>query len=80
MSSQANVAKEIASLITGILLLFAACGTYMKMKAHAVLVREADREADLRGADASSAETGEAAADTLETEEQHGKEGREDDE
>ena len=30
MSSSVGVAKEIASLITGILLLFAACGEYMK--------------------------------------------------
>ncbi len=31
MSSSIGVAKEIASLITGILLLFAACGEYMKI-------------------------------------------------
>jgi simple sugar transport system permease protein len=30
MSSSLGVAKEIASLITGILLLFASCGNYMK--------------------------------------------------
>jgi hypothetical protein len=30
MSSSVGVAKEIASLITGILLLFAACGEFMK--------------------------------------------------
>ena len=33
MSSTVGVAKEIASLITGILLLFASCGNYMKYKA-----------------------------------------------
>ena len=42
MSSMVNVAKEIASLITGILLLYASCGTYMKMRAHMVLQRAAD--------------------------------------
>ena len=44
MSSIAGVAKEIASLITGILLLYASCGTYMKMKAHSVILRDASRE------------------------------------
>ena len=33
MSSSVGVAKEIASLITGILLLFASCGNYMKYRA-----------------------------------------------
>ena len=33
MSSSIGVAKEIASLITGILLLFASCGNYMKYRA-----------------------------------------------
>ena len=33
MSSRLGVAKEIASLITGILLLFASCGNYMKFRA-----------------------------------------------
>ena len=44
MSSMVNVAKEIASLITGILLLYASCGTYMKMRAHMVIQRDIDRE------------------------------------
>lgn len=71
MSSQADVAKEIASLITGILLLFAACGTYMRVRAHAVLMQEEDREEDRRRAAASAEQAGEAA---------DGKEGRKDDE
>ena len=33
MSSSVGVAKEIASMITGILLLFAACGNYLRYKA-----------------------------------------------
>ena len=45
MSSMVGVAKEIASLITGILLLYASCGTYMKTRAHYVLQKEADRAA-----------------------------------
>ena len=44
MSSMVGVAKEIASLITGILLLFASCGTYMKLKAGNILQREADKQ------------------------------------
>jgi len=44
MSSMVNVAKEIASLITGILLLYASCGTYMKMRAHMVIQRDIDGE------------------------------------
>lgn len=46
MSSRVGVAKEIASLITGILLLYASCGNYMKMLAHRVLQKEADRIKD----------------------------------
>ena len=46
MSSRVGVAKEIASLITGILLLYASCGNYMKMLAHSVLQKEADRNTD----------------------------------
>ena len=42
MSSMIGVAKEIASLITGILLLYASCGTYMKMVAGSILQRDAD--------------------------------------
>jgi simple sugar transport system permease protein len=33
MSATQGVAREISSLITGILLLFASCGNYMKYKA-----------------------------------------------
>ena len=46
MSSRVGVAKEIASLITGILLLYASCGNYMKMLAHQTLQREADLSKD----------------------------------
>ncbi len=46
MSSRVGVAKEIASLITGILLLYASCGNYMKMLAHRTLQREADLNKD----------------------------------
>ncbi len=46
MSSRVGVAKEIASLITGILLLYASCGNYMKMLAHRALQREADLRPD----------------------------------
>ena len=48
MSSTIGVAKEIASLITGILLLYAACGGYIKEKAQQLLQKgpgiSADRE------------------------------------
>ena len=44
MSSTIGVAKEIASLITGILLLYASCGSYMKEIARGVLQRDLDRE------------------------------------
>ena len=44
MSSTVGVAKEIASLITGILLLFAACGNYMKYLAGRRMQRLADRK------------------------------------
>jgi hypothetical protein len=37
------VAKEIASLITGILLLFAACGEYMKALGRRAVERKEDR-------------------------------------
>ncbi len=43
MSSRVGVAKEIASLITGIMLLYASCGNYMKMLAHSVMQKEADK-------------------------------------
>lgn len=42
MSSSIGVAKEIASLITGILLLFAACGNYMKYLAERRIQQAAD--------------------------------------
>ena len=42
MSSSVGVAKEIASLITGILLLFAACGEFMKMLGSRKIEKEED--------------------------------------
>lgn len=42
MSSTIGVAKEIASLITGILLLYASCGGYMRELAGNILRREED--------------------------------------
>ena len=42
MSSSMGVAKEIASLITGILLLFASCGNYMKYRAERKMQQAAD--------------------------------------
>ena len=42
MSSSIGVAKEIASLITGILLLFAACGNYMRYRAERKMQQAAD--------------------------------------
>ena len=42
MSSSVGVAKEIASLITGILLLFASCGNYMKFRAARTMQLAAD--------------------------------------
>ena len=42
MSSSVGVAKEIASLITGILLLFASCGNYMKYRAARKMQQAAD--------------------------------------
>ena len=46
MSSRVGVAKEIASLITGILLLYASCGNFMRMIAQRDLQREADLHKD----------------------------------
>ena len=46
MSSSVGVAKEIASLITGILLLFAACGNYMKYRAERKMQQAADNLPD----------------------------------
>lgn len=42
MNSRIGVAKEIASVITGILLLYASCGTYMKMLAENRIRKAAD--------------------------------------
>ena len=42
MSSCVGVAKEIASLITGILLLFAACGNYMRYRAERKMQQAVD--------------------------------------
>ena len=50
MSSRLGVAKEIASLITGILLLFASCGNYMKYRAE----RKMQQAADIAGTDQSA--------------------------
>ncbi len=44
MSSSIGVAKEIASLITGILLLFAACGEYMKILGRRKIEKEEDKK------------------------------------
>ena len=49
MSSRVGVAKEIASLITGIMLLYASCGNYMKMLAHSWNQKEADRTSKREG-------------------------------
>ena len=46
MSSSVGVVKEIASLITGILLLFSACGGFFKYLAAARLRKIADEEAE----------------------------------
>ena len=46
MSSSVGVAKEIASLITGILLLFAACGNYMRYRAERKMQQAADNLPD----------------------------------
>ena len=56
MSSSVGVAKEIASLITGILLLFAACGEFMKELGRRKLEKEEDARiaaAQTPGADAA---------------------------
>lgn len=49
MSSMLGVAKEIASLITGILLLFSACGGFFRYLAHRRLDRMEDEAAQLAG-------------------------------
>lgn len=66
MSSTLGVAKEIASLITGILLLFSACGGYFRYLAHrkleaaedAELARKTAAEAAKESAEAPAAENG----------------------
>ena len=64
MSSSIGVAKEIASLITGILLLFASCGNYMKYRARRVIQLSADyRPAGVPALEAGKPEGKEA--DTL---------------
>ena len=55
MSSSIGVAKEIASLITGILLLYAACGEFMKMLG----ARKIEKEEDKRIAAMQAAKAGE---------------------
>ncbi len=44
MSSTLGVAKEIANLMTGILLLFSACGGYVREIAHKIVQHDRDRE------------------------------------
>mgnify|MGYP004639799153 CR=1 FL=1 len=58
MSSTLGVAKEIASLITGILLLFSACGAYFQYLAHRRVERMADEAAQLAKASAQAAGAG----------------------
>ena len=55
MSSSIGVSKEIASLITGILLLFAACGNYMRYRAAHRMQQAADSLPD-KSADSAPAE------------------------
>ena len=55
MSSTLGVAREIASLITGILLLFSACGGFFRYLAHRRLERLADEAAELAKAQAAQA-------------------------
>lgn len=47
MSSQAGIRQEIASVIVGLILLFSACGTYLKYKVNQLKELEKDgRESD----------------------------------
>lgn len=64
MSSVLGVAKEIASVITGILLLFSACGGFFKFVANGYL----DRLADYKAMQEKEAK---AAADAENTDDQH---------
>ena len=59
MSSTLGVAKEIASLITGILLLFSACGGYFRYLAHRRLERAVDEEAQKAAAESDAPEISE---------------------
>ena len=58
MSSMVGVAKEIASLITGILLLYASCGGYMQMVARNTLQKDIDAKADAKKAAAANGSAG----------------------
>ncbi|MCI2056966.1 MAG: ABC transporter permease [Oscillibacter sp.] len=60
MSSTVGVPKEIASLITGILLLFSACGGYFRYMAHRRLEREKDEEIEASRAAKSAGEPAES--------------------
>ena len=44
MSSQAGIRQEISSVIVGLILLFSACGVYMKYKVSRIKETEADRK------------------------------------
>ena len=59
MSSTLSVAKEITSLITGILLLFSACGGYFRYLAHRRLERAVDEEAQKAAAESDAPEISE---------------------
>ena len=74
MNSRLGVAKEIASLITGILLLYASCGTYMKLKARRILQREEDLGGDAKPG-STAAQSG-AAEESNAADMAAGKEGR----
>lgn len=62
MSSSVGVAKEIASLITGILLLFASCGNYMKFLAARKMQQARDLQQDREGAGADQKPAGKGGA------------------
>ena len=44
MSSQAGIRQEIASVIIGLILLFSACGEYVKHKVSRLKEKEVDRK------------------------------------
>jgi len=62
MSSSVGVAKEIASLITGILLLFASCGNYMKFLAARKMQQARDLQQDGKGDGADQKPAGKGGA------------------